>query len=74
MKGRFTAQNSARENSPLRKHSFYGTASLRKIEQLYDFIYFSHNGHELCYVLPLRFGMTEKQETAVIEKTCRYAV
>ena len=62
------ALNNAPKDSPLRKHSYYETSSLRKIGPLYYFIYSSHNGHELCYVLPQRFGMTEKQETAVIEK------
>ena len=43
------ALNNAPKGSPLRDHSFYEAASLRKIGQLYYFIYSPHNGHELCY-------------------------
>lgn len=31
------------------KHSFYEAASLRKLGNLYYFIWSSHAGHELCY-------------------------
>lgn len=43
------AMNNASRGSELRKHSFFEGASLRKINDLYYFIYSSHVNHELCY-------------------------
>ncbi len=43
------ALNNAPKGSPLRKHSFFEAASLRKFGELYYFIYSSHVNHELCY-------------------------
>lgn len=43
------ALNNSPRGSRLRDHSFYEAASLRKIGDLYYFIYSSHVNHELCY-------------------------
>ncbi len=43
------ALNNTPKGSQLRAHSFYEGASLRKIGDLYYFIYSSHVNHELCY-------------------------
>lgn len=43
------AMNNAPKGSQLREHSFYEASSLRKLDDLYYFIYSSHVNHELCY-------------------------
>lgn len=43
------ALTNAPKGSPLRDHSFFEGASLRKFGGLYYFIYSSHVNHELCY-------------------------
>ena len=43
------ALNNTPKDSEMREHSFYEASSLRKIGDLYYFIYSSHVNHELCY-------------------------